>query len=118
MSGFRMSTRGVAQRLLIVFLAGVLWLTSSLFSPAYAAESTDAKRYITADGMDLTAVVQCVPKELSQSNLARALSESQNDFIEKVFDVKDNYDDYKLDATEIAYLSCLESKGVTPQVKR
>ncbi len=77
MSGFRPSTRGVAQRLLIVFLAGVLWLTSSLFSPAYAADSADAKRYITADGMDLTAVVQCVPKELSQGNLARALPESQ-----------------------------------------
>jgi hypothetical protein len=118
MSGFRLFTRGVAQRLVIALLASVLWLTSSLFSPAYADDSTGAKRYITAEGMDLTAVVQCIPKELSQGNLARALAESQNDFIEKVFDVKDNYDDYKLDATEITYLSCLVSKGVIPQVKR
>lgn len=116
MSISRRFTRGVAQRLAFAVLAGLLWLSSSLFAPAYAADAP--KRYIAADGTDLTAMAQCLPKELSQGNFARALREAQNDFLEKVFDVKDNYNDYKLDDTEIAYLACVESKGVTPQVKR
>ncbi|TVQ07057.1 MAG: hypothetical protein EA368_15430 [Leptolyngbya sp. DLM2.Bin27] len=104
---------------MLVLLAGLLWLGSSLFAaPAYAADAPDSKRYIAADGTDLTAMAQCLPKELSKGNLSRALQESKNDFLEKVFDVKDNYDDYKLDETEIAYLACVESKGVIPQVKR
>ncbi len=119
MSTFQLFTRDVAQRLALALFAGLLWLSSSLFvAPAYAADSSAAKRYIAPDGTDLTAMVQCLPKELSQGNLDRALQESQNDFLEKVFDIKDNYDDYKLGKTEVAYLSCVESKGVTPQVKR
>jgi hypothetical protein len=119
MSVSRRFTRGIAQRLMLSLFAGLLWLSSSLVAaPAYAADLPNAKRYISADGTDLTAMAQCLPKELSQGNLARALQESKNDFLEKVFDVKDNYDDYKLDETEIAYLACVESKGVTPQVKR
>lgn len=118
MSVFQFFTRGAAQRLAVALVAGLLWLSSSLFAPAYAADSPAAKRYIAADGSDLTAMAQCLPKELSQGNFVRALRESQNDFLEKVFDIKDNYDDYKLDETEIAYLACVESKGVTPQVKR
>ncbi len=114
----RLGFAALSQSLIVLLLAGMLWLTTSLFGPAYAADGTDAKRYIAADGTDLTAMAQCLPKELSQGNFARALREAQNDFLEKVFDVKDNYDDYKLDATEIAYLACVESKGVIPQVKR
>jgi hypothetical protein len=112
-------SRGVAQRLALALFAGLLWLSSSLFAaPAYAADSSAAKRYIAADGTDLTAMAQCLPKSLSQGNFARVLQESKNDFLEKVFDVKDNYDDYKLDEAEVAYLACVEAKGVTPQVKR
>ncbi len=119
MSISQLFTRGVAQRLALALFAGLLWISSSLFTdPAYAAESSAAKRYIAADGSDLTAMVQCLPKELSRGNIARVLQESKNDFLEKVFDVKDNYDDYKLDKAEVAYLACVESKGVTPQVKR
>ncbi|TVQ26714.1 MAG: hypothetical protein EA367_00110 [Leptolyngbya sp. DLM2.Bin15] len=96
-----------------------MWLSYSLpVSPAYAAASPASKRYIAADGTDLTAMAQCLPKKLSQGDVDRALRESQNDFLEKVFGMKENYDDYKLDETEIAYLACMEGKGVTPQVKR
>lgn len=59
-----------------------------------------------------------LPKQLSQGNLDRVLRESQNDFLEKVFDVKDNYSDYKLDDSEVEYLACLESKGFVSQVNR
>jgi hypothetical protein len=118
MSVFRFFTRGVAQRLAIACLAGLLWLTSSLSASAYAADLADAKRYIAADGTDLTAMAQCLPRELSQGNLARALEESKNDFLQKVFDVKDNYSDYKLGESETKYLACLESKGFMSQVNR
>lgn len=112
-------TRGVARRLALALFAGLIWISSSLFAdPAYAADSSAAKRYMAADGTDLTAMAQCLPKELSQGNFARVLQESKNDFLEKVFDVKDNYDDYKLGEAEVAYLACVESQGVTPQVKR
>ncbi|TVP62216.1 MAG: hypothetical protein EA342_19500 [Leptolyngbya sp. LCM1.Bin17] len=96
----------------------MIWLLSSLFAPAYADNASDVERYIAADGTDLTAVAQCLPKQLSQGSLARALRESQNDFLEKVFDVKDNYSDYKLDDSEVEYLTCLESKGFVSQVNR
>ena len=96
--------------------------SSSVFlgmaSPAVADSLADAPKYMTADGRDLTAMAECLPKKLSQPNLARALQESKNDFLEKVFDTKSNYDDYKLDETELEYLACMESKGVTPQIKR
>lgn len=127
MSIFQRFTRGVAQRLglvskgqplVIALLVGMLWLTASLFAPAYAANAPDAEQYIAADGTDLTAVAQCLPQELSQGSLARALEESKNDFLQKVFDVKDNYSDYKLSESETQYLACLESKGFTSQVKR
>ena len=118
MSLLQLQGRSVIQRFTFALLAGVIWLLTSLFAPAYADNSPDAKRYIAADGTDLTAVAQCLPKQLSQGNLARALQESQNDFLEKVFDVKDNYSDYKLGDSEAEYLACLDSKGFVSQVNR
>ncbi|MGF1567120.1 MAG: hypothetical protein ACFCVD_03435 [Nodosilinea sp.] len=86
--------------------------------PAYADVLASENSYVAADGRDLTAIAECLPKELSKGDLARALRESGNDFIEKVFDVKDNYSDYKLDDAEVEYLNCLKSKGFIPQVER
>ncbi len=118
MQVFRFSIRGAVKHFAIAVLVGVLWLTSSLVAPVYAESLSSPNRYIAADGTDLTAMAQCLPRQLNQGNLSRALKEAQNDFLEKVFDVKDNYSDYKLDANEIEYLACLEGKGITPQVKR
>jgi len=102
----------------MALLASTVSLLIGIDNPAYADTAADSGQYIAADGSNLTAVAQCLPKELSQPSLARALSESGNDFLEKVFDVKDDYDDYKLDRTEEEYLNCLKQKGVTPQVER
>jgi hypothetical protein len=118
MSAFSFRIHGLGQRVAIATLAGMLWLLSSLVTPAYADNSAGARRFIAADGTDLTAMAQCLPRQLSQGNLSRALSESKNDFLEKVFDMKENYSDYKLGDSEIEYLACVESKGVIPQVKR
>jgi hypothetical protein len=117
MAIFRHLFHGLAQRLAITLVAGVLCFIG-LATPANAADSPSVERYIAADGTDLTAMVQCLPAELSEGSFARALEQSKNDFLEKVFDVKDDYTSYKLDDTEVEYLSCMESKGVTPQVLR
>lgn len=110
--------RTLAQRLLLGCMIGIIGLIVGAASPAAADILTDAPRYMSPDGRDLTAMAECLPKKLSQPNLDRALQESKNDFLEKVFDIKPNYDDYKLDETEMEYLACMEAKGVTPQVKR
>jgi len=110
--------RSLAQRFVLCLSVGLVGLIMATAPPANADTLADPSQYIGADGRDLTAMAECLPKKLSEPNLARALEESKNDFLEKVFDVKPDYDDYKLDVTEAEYLSCMESKGVTPQVKR
>lgn len=123
MSVFLQKISQIARRAVLGLLVSLFGLALSFSQPAYAGTLSDsasyvADRYIAADGQDLTAMAQCLPKQLSQASLARALRESGNDFIEKVFDVKDNYSDYKLDDAEAQYLACMNQKGVTPQVER
>lgn len=114
----RLFTPGAVRYLVGVLLAGLIWLLPQLMAPAYAADAPATQRYIAADGTDLTAMVQCLPKELSQGSFSRALREAQNDFLEKVFDVKDDYSSYKLDSAEVEYLACVERQGSKSQVQR
>jgi hypothetical protein len=100
---------------LIAFIGSLFF---GLVQPAYADNSEMPSQYIGADGTDLTAMVECLPKTLSQPSLALALKESGNDFLEKVFDLKDNYGDYKVEPVEAEYLSFMQSKGVTPVIMR
>jgi hypothetical protein len=110
--------RPLAQRCVLGLIIGLVGCFVGMVHPALADSLADAPKYMSADGRDLTAMAECLPKKLSQSNLDRALQESKNDFLEKVFDTKLNYNDYKLDETELEYLACMESKGVVPQIKR
>jgi len=110
--------RKVLQSLLFGLLISLASLGLGLAQPAYADASQTSEQYLAADGTDLTAVALCLPKELSQPSLKRALRESGNDFLQKVFSVKDDYSDYKLDKAEAEYLDCLESKGFVSQVER
>jgi hypothetical protein len=110
--------RSLAQRLALICLVGVMTLLAGTASAVAADSMADTPKYMAADGRDLTAMAECLPKQLSEPNLSRALQESKNDFLEKVFDLKSDYDSYKLDETEVAYLACMESKGVTPQIKQ
>jgi len=95
---------------LLVALVGVLTIST--------ASAQAAKTYTAADGTDITAIAECIPSELADGNLDRALSEAGNDFLEKVFNTKDSYDEYELADSEIEYLECLKSKGVTPEVEK
>ena len=100
---------------LIAFLGSLVF---GFMQPAYAGNTQTESQYISADGTDLTAVAQCLPKKLSQPNLDLALKESGDDFLQKVFNTKDSYDDYKVEPVESEFLNCLQSKGVTPVVLR
>lgn len=111
---FRRAVRSFVLGLVI----GLVGLGIGLVQPAYADDSQPPSQYVAADGTDLTAIALCLPKELSQPSLKRALRESGNDFLQKVFSVKNDYGEYKLDKAESEYLECLESKGFVSQVER
>jgi len=103
--------RALTQRLILVI--AVAATVACLAQPAYADNAADAKRFIAADGSDLTAVAECLPKQLSEPNFARALKESGNDFLERVLlNFEGTYSDRKLSEAEIAYRECLQQKGI------
>jgi hypothetical protein len=79
--------------------------------PAYAA---DMERYITPDGEDITAMVDCLPQQLQTGNLKRAIAESGKDYLERTFNLKGDSSEYKLTEAEKEYRACLASKGITP----
>ena len=114
---FTQALHNGVRALVGALVIGCLVLSVGL-NPAYAGDDLEALQYIAADGQDLTAIAQCLPKELSQPSLERALRESGNDFLQKVFSTKDNYQEYKIDQAEAEYLSCLKSKGFVSQVNR
>ncbi len=114
---FSKARRQTLSGLIASFLLSVCLVFASVL-PAQAGNPLTVARYVAADGTDLSAVVQCLPKELSQPSLARALQESGNDFLQKVFNTKASYNDYKVDALEAQYLNCLRNKGFTPAVER
>jgi len=101
------------RRVAIGFLVALVGFLTISTPPAQAV-----KTYTTADGTDITAIAECIPPELANGNLDRALRESGNDFLEKVFNTKDSYDEYELADSEVEYLECLKSKGITPEVEK
>jgi hypothetical protein len=108
-----------AGKLIVLGLAiGLFSLGFGFMQPAYADPGQTSEKFIAADGTDLTAVASCLPKELSQPSLERALRESGNDFLQKVFSTKGSQGDYQIDSAEAEYLDCLSSKGFISQVKR
>jgi hypothetical protein len=61
-----------------------------------------------AKGDRLSAFIACLPKQLSQPSIERALSEMGDDQLERIFNVKSNP---KLSQAETELKSCLSSKG-------
>jgi hypothetical protein len=96
-----------------VALGAIVALVVGL-QPAQAAEET----YIAPDGSDLTAIVTCLPEQLTKADLQRAISEFGNDYLERVFTLKDDYSEYDRNAAEKEFESCLRRKGITPVVEK
>lgn len=108
------SVKQFMTRLFATFVSCVLMWVGSIDG----ASAATSEAYIAPDGSDLTAVAECLPSQLSEGNLDRALRESGNDFLEKVFNTKSNYDEYALEDSEVEFLACLKRNGVTPQVQK
>lgn len=105
----------IVSRIAIGCFAALMSFSCVLAGSADAKEMSET--YVAPDGTDVTAVAECIPPELSEGNLDRALRESGNDFLEKVFNTKSDYEDYDLEDSEIEYLECLKRNGVKPEVK-
>jgi hypothetical protein len=104
----------VRQWTAVLLVATFVVLQNAIALPAIAESSDAAEQYIAADGTDLTAVVSCIPSELSDGDLGRAIAESGQDYLERVFQTKDNYDDYTIGQLEEEFQTCLQQKGITP----
>ncbi len=91
-----------------------LFVCVGIASPANAAEM---KRYITPEGEDITAMVDCIPQQLKEGDLAQALGEFGKDYLERAFDIKDG-SDYDLTEAETEYRACLSRKGITPAAEK
>jgi len=101
------------QTFLAGFLATLVWL-GVFHDLAIAADIVPHDvRNPVVEGERLAAIVDCLPKELSQPSLGRALSEMGNDQLERAFNLKQNP---QLSQAEVAFENCLASKGFsTPQ---
>lgn len=111
----RNQIRRALQGLTLSILCLSLWLVGGFMDTATAAiEQPQADQYVTAEGRDITAVVECLPEQLSDADLGRAIAESGQDFLEWVFQLKDDYSEYKLTDAGREFDRCLRSKGILP----
>lgn len=101
------------QRTLLVVLVGSFaWL--QVFGNISAQAETQ-KKYIDAEGRDLTAVVECLPEDYGKGNLEKAIAKFGNDYLERVLRLKENTEDYKVSEDEKQLQECLKSKGIRPK---
>jgi hypothetical protein len=108
----------LGRTLFATLLIGLIWLPGLLMDSAIAAPinaSEQAERIISQavepiEGDRMSALITCLPKQLSQPNLKRALSEMGNDQVERILSLKSNP---KLSQAEIELKDCLTRKGFT-----
>ncbi|MDY7023877.1 MAG: hypothetical protein SWJ54_21450 [Cyanobacteriota bacterium] len=101
----------VRQMTLTTLLVSVVWIVGFSFISAQALPSSE----MSVEGERLSAVIKCLPEELSEPDLGRALKEMGNDYLERTFQLKDNP---KLNQAEIEFRDCLESQGYTLQAEK
>lgn len=107
------------RTLLTSFLIGLISLSGLFLGSALAvptvADMMPGKMVLqdvnsTAKSDRTNAVLACLPKQLSQPDLKRTLSEMGNDQLERIFNLKANP---KLSQAEIELKDCLNRKGFT-----
>jgi hypothetical protein len=99
----------LGRTLFASFLISLIWLPglsmkSALAMPEGSQQIIDS----AAKGDRMSAFIACLPKQLSQPSIERALSEMGDDQLERIFNVKSNP---KLSQAETELKSCLNSKG-------
>lgn len=107
------------QTLLTNLLIGLIWLPGLPLNPALAMPGVVAAMprerasqlvdSTSVEGNRMSALITCLPKQLSQPNLKRALSEMGNDQLERAFNLKA---DPKLSQAEIDLANCLNRQGL------
>ncbi|MGF1491228.1 MAG: hypothetical protein ACFBSC_02000 [Microcoleaceae cyanobacterium] len=102
----------IQQRIVRFFVfsvcVGAMWLSSAVYLPVQAANSVpaDQKKDIAVER--LAAVIECLPKQLSEPDLGRAFQEMGNDYLERAFQLKD---DPRVSDAEDEFNRCLQRKG-------
>jgi hypothetical protein len=109
----------LGRTLFASLLISLIWLPGLSINPALAVPivatampegSLEQIVDSTAKSARLSAFIACLPKELSQPSLKRALDEMGDDQLERIFNLKSNP---KLSQAEIELKSCLNRKGFT-----
>lgn len=100
------------RTLLIGLVAGLIWLPGLTFNSALAMPNPLATITTPAKYEHLSALISCLPKQLSQPSFKRAWDEMGNDQLERAFNLKTNP---KLSQAEIELKNCLNRQGFTPQ---
>jgi hypothetical protein len=109
----------LGRTLFASLLISLIWLpglsiNSALAVPIVTAAAPEevASQIVdsAAQGDRLSAFIDCLPKQLSQPSLKRALDEMGDDQLERIFNLNSNP---KLSQAEIEFKSCLKSKGFT-----
>jgi len=107
------------RTVLTSFLIGLISLSGLFLDPAIAVPTAGAAMpegtalqdaNSTAKSDRTSAVLACLPKQLSQPDLKRTLSEMGNDQLERIFNLTDNP---KLSQAETELKDCLNRKGFT-----
>jgi len=97
--------------LMVMLVISLAWLQTLTTSSAQAEE----QQYIDSDGKDLTAFVQCLPEDYNKPDLSNAIAKFGNDYLERVFRLKENTEDYKVSEQEKQLQQCLQAKGIRPK---
>lgn len=100
---------GLRRTLITGLMVSLIWLPGIFLNPVLAAPNVSEKMAMRiadspAESDRMRALIACLPKQLSQPNLKRALSEMSNDQIERALDLKANP---KLSQAETDLASCL-----------
>ncbi|PZV08533.1 MAG: hypothetical protein DCF22_20060 [Leptolyngbya sp.] len=109
---------GLLRRTFLMgLLISLIWLPGLSINPALAISNVDvaatekaASQMVdaAAKGDRLSALINCLPKQLSQPSLKQALSEMGNDQIERALNLKATP---KLSQAEVDLASCLDRKS-------
>ncbi|AFZ44078.1 hypothetical protein PCC7418_1910 [Halothece sp. PCC 7418] len=97
--------------LLVAVVLGFALVQTVTSHPAQA----DAEKYVDSEGRDLTAVVECLPEDYGKADLQSAIAKFGNDYLERVFRLKENTEDYKVSEDEQQFQQCLQRKGIKPK---
>lgn len=95
----------------LILVASFAWLQTLTSTPAQAEE----QKYIDAEGKDLTPIVECLPEDYGKADLGSAIAKFGNDYLERVFRLKENTEDYKVSKQEKQFQECLQRKGIKPK---